>query len=247
MTRNYFPIILMTVLMGLSNEIFAQTYVGTEGLTIKTGTELSLDGFLIVPSQDLELKDNTLTKTETAIKWPVFSSINAVYHFKNPFSYSGELGLVSENDALNGNVKSNLKIAFAKAVSGDYNDFSILNSTLVSGDLILSRFTNPYVLGSLTAVSRESDVVQLVKPENFFSPNGDGINDQWVIQDIQLYPNNQVSVYDRAGRVVFQMMSYDNSWTGMYNGSLLAKGTYYYTIRLKDTIPLIKGSITIVR
>lgn len=247
MIRNCFSILLTTALIALSNPMHAQTYAGAEGMAIKAGTELSLDGFLMVPAQDLELKDNTLAKAETAIKWPVFNSINAVYHFKSPLLFTGEFGLFADDTALNGNTKSGLKIAFSNSSSSNYNDFSILNSSVINGSLVLNRLTTPFGLGSVTAVSRESVLTELVKPENFITPNADGINDRWVIQNIQLYPDNVVTVFDRAGRTVFRMSGYNNSWDGYFNGSLLTKGTYYYTIRLSKDIPPVKGFITIVQ
>lgn len=247
MIRILSPIILITVLTGLSNQVIAQTSAGPEGLSIKAGTEMSFDGLLMVPGQDLEIKDNTLVKNDAIIKWPVFSSINTVYNFKSPLLFVGEFGLTADNAALNGNSKANLKIAFAKQSSGSYTDFSILNSSIINGDLVLNRLTTPLRIGAVTAVSRESVLTDLVKPENFFTPNGDGVNDKWVIQDIQLYPGNVVTIFDRAGRTLFQMMDYNNSWDGNFNGALLTKGTYYYTIRLSKDIPPIKGFITIVR
>lgn len=247
MIRNLFPAILMTILVGLSNQLIAQTSAGAESLAIKAGTEMSFDGFLMIPGQDLELKDNTLTKTDVAIKWPVFNSINTVYNFKSPLSFVGEFGILTDNTALNGNSKANLKIAFSALTSSNYNDFSILNSSIVNGEQVLNRLTTPFRLGSVTAVTRASVLTELVKPENFFTPNADGINDKWVIQDIQLYPGNVVTVFDRAGRTVFQMTDYNNSWDGQFNGNPLIKGTYYYTISLSKNIPPVKGFITIVR
>lgn len=238
---------LMTVMMGLSNKTFAQTYAGSEGLIIKAGTELNFDGFLMVPSQNLELKDNTLVKVDAAIKWPAFNSINTVYNLKNPLSFAGEFGIFADNTALNGNSTTSLKIAFSNFNSSSYTDFSIVNSSVVSGDLVLNSLTTLFQVGSVTAVSRGSALTDLVKPENFFTPNGDGINDKWVIQDIQQYPGNLVTVFDRTGRTVFQMSNYNNSWDGHYNGNLLAIGTYYYTIRLSKDTPPVKGFITIVR
>ncbi|MBS1533168.1 MAG: gliding motility-associated C-terminal domain-containing protein, partial [Bacteroidetes bacterium] len=82
---------------------------------------------------------------------------------------------------------------------------------------------------------------------NILTPNGDGKNDTWVVKDIDLYPNNTVSVYDRAGRLVYSKHGYQNDWDGTLNGSPLTQGTYYYTIDLGVTTGVIKGFITIIR
>src|SRR3954470_18946637 len=48
-----------------------------------------------------------------------------------------------------------------------------------------------------------------IVPTNILSPNGDGSNDSWVIKDIQLYPGNIVTIYDKAGRAVYTKHNYN--------------------------------------
>lgn len=64
----------------------------------------------------------------------------------------------------------------------------------------------------------------------FFSPNGDGINDSWVIVNILKHPNNQVWIYNRSGRIILNKNSYQNDWTGTMNGNDLPEGNYFYRI-----------------
>lgn len=78
---------------------------------------------------------------------------------------------------------------------------------------------------------------------NMITPNGDGYNDTWYVENIGLYPNNQVSVFNRNGQQVFTASAYDNTW----NGDNLPDGTYYYVIEFTDTGKVIKGAITIIR
>jgi gliding motility-associated-like protein len=86
-----------------------------------------------------------------------------------------------------------------------------------------------------------------IKPNNILSPNGDGKNDAWIVKDIQSYPNNKVTIYDRAGRVIYTKNTYTNDWTGTFQGSPLAEGTYYYVIDLGTGDAPLKGFVTIVR
>ena len=65
---------------------------------------------------------------------------------------------------------------------------------------------------------------------NFFSPNGDGVNDTWQTSAIERYPNNEVWVYSRAGLLVFNKKNYQNNWNGTLNGNPLPEGSYYYLI-----------------
>ncbi len=82
---------------------------------------------------------------------------------------------------------------------------------------------------------------------NILTPNGDGKNDTWLIKDIQLFPNNTVTVYDRSGRIVYTKKGYANEWDGSFNGAPLQEDTYYYLIDLGSGNSKIKGFITVVR
>jgi gliding motility-associated-like protein/uncharacterized repeat protein (TIGR01451 family) len=76
---------------------------------------------------------------------------------------------------------------------------------------------------------------------NEFSPNGDGINETFVIDCIERFPNNRLEVYNRWGNLVFAADSYKNDWGGTSNGRAVVNGsqdlpvgTYYYILDLKD-------------
>jgi gliding motility-associated-like protein len=82
---------------------------------------------------------------------------------------------------------------------------------------------------------------------NILTPNGDGINDRWEIKNIDMYPNNEVKIFDRAGRTLYSKKGYDNSWDGTANGAALGEGTYYYIVDFGDNKGKFKGFITLVR
>ncbi|RYE20417.1 MAG: T9SS type B sorting domain-containing protein, partial [Sphingobacteriales bacterium] len=82
---------------------------------------------------------------------------------------------------------------------------------------------------------------------NVMSPNSDGTNDVFVIKNIEVYPNNDLKVFDRAGRIVFSAKGYKNTWDATINGSPLTEGTYYYVVDFGDGKMKKKGYITIIR
>ena len=84
-----------------------------------------------------------------------------------------------------------------------------------------------------------------VDATNILSPNGDGVNDNFIIRNIDMYPNNLLRIYDRAGREVYSKGDYRNEWTGTLKGNPLAEGTYYYILDFGKGKSL-KGFITIV-
>ena len=73
-----------------------------------------------------------------------------------------------------------------------------------------------------------------------FSPNNDGINDVWVINNIEYYPNSVVKVINRWGAEVFSEKGYLNTWDGVAskgssNGNKLPVGAYLYIIEANET------------
>jgi gliding motility-associated-like protein len=87
--------------------------------------------------------------------------------------------------------------------------------------------------------------------KNAFTPNGDGINDQWIVTNsTACYTQLGVVVFNRYGGVVYKNDNYQNNWNGMYNGKPVADGTYYYTITLKlinGRTATASGDVTILR
>jgi gliding motility-associated-like protein len=67
------------------------------------------------------------------------------------------------------------------------------------------------------------------------TPNGDGVNDTWVIYNIEQYPASTVRVFNRWGSEVFFAKNYQNNWDGYYKNSsqsLPDGSSYYYQIDL---------------
>jgi gliding motility-associated-like protein len=73
---------------------------------------------------------------------------------------------------------------------------------------------------------------------NVVTPNGDGLNDRFIIDCIESYPQNKVEIFNRWGDRVNFYTNYDNTtrvWDGTNeSGRLLPDGTYYYVIRIPN-------------
>lgn len=86
-----------------------------------------------------------------------------------------------------------------------------------------------------------------------FSPNGDEINDLFVMRGILSYPNNTFRIYNRWGNLVFEARPYQNTWNGKstfglrVGGDDLPEGTYFYLLNLGDGLQVIKGTIYLKR
>ncbi len=62
---------------------------------------------------------------------------------------------------------------------------------------------------------------------NIITPNNDGLNETFTIDNLKWYPQNELQLFNRWGKQVYQSSSYQNNW----NGSNLSAGIYYYYFR----------------
>jgi len=81
---------------------------------------------------------------------------------------------------------------------------------------------------------------------NAITPNGDGVNDVWRIQNLDLYDKRDVIMVNRWGNEVYRASPYQNNWGGTYNGDQLPEGTYYYVLKLGNGQE-VNGPLTIVK
>lgn len=82
-----------------------------------------------------------------------------------------------------------------------------------------------------------------LEPYNLITPNGDGKNDTWIIPNLESFPNNEVLIFNRWGKIVYQQKNYNNDWSG----DNLPDGTYYYILKIPNFKKNIEGDLTILR
>lgn len=77
-----------------------------------------------------------------------------------------------------------------------------------------------------------------------FSPNGDGKNDNFVIHGIEIYPDNELVIYNRWGNIVNSFSGYNNEWDGTSNnGEWLPNGTYFVILKIHGTDIVLTGYV----
>ena len=124
------------------------------------------------------------------------------------------------------------------------------------GEVIIETGTN--LKYSLTQGFHQPDAIVKLNPIDFsipegFSPNGDGINDLFVIRGISNYPNNSIQIFNRWGDEVYHISPYNNQWDGQtqsgytVGGTQLPIGTYFYLFNCGNGSPVIKGTIYLNR
>lgn len=91
--------------------------------------------------------------------------------------------------------------------------------------------------------------VQQVNPlviANVFTPNGDGVNDTFVIPGLETYADTELTIINRWGNTVYQKTNYKNDW----DGQGMVEGTYFYVLRAKNKAGVwdsYKGYVTLLR
>lgn len=133
---------------------------------------------------------------------------------------------------------------------------STLSSSVVYNPTAMPAQTTNYVLTVTDingCINSDDVIITVIQPEfngiisNLFTPNGDGVNDYWYIQEIQNYPENEVFVFNIYGQQIYNQKNYMNDWAGTYNGKEVPDGTYYYVLKFTDPETVLKGSIDILR
>lgn len=82
---------------------------------------------------------------------------------------------------------------------------------------------------------------------NVLTPNQDGINDQFIIENADDFCPCELLIYSWDGSMVYNQKNYDNSWSGTDNaGNVLPTGTYYYFIKSAGRL-LKKGFIDVIK
>ncbi|MFS4494799.1 gliding motility-associated C-terminal domain-containing protein [Maribacter sp. 2308TA10-17] len=115
------------------------------------------------------------------------------------------------------------------AISGDFSEGYISSDIFLPDDYSIITFGGGFTPND----------VQLAN--YILTPNGDGTNDFLVFKEIALSPNNQLEIFNRWGRLVYNVENYTNSFQGKANVSavvekntILPAGIYFYILQLSD-------------
>ena len=100
-----------------------------------------------------------------------------------------------------------------------------------------------------------SRVYDIVVPEskidclripNVFTPNGDGVNDEWIIENIELFPEAHIYVYNRWGQLLYHGRGDSQRWDGCYRGHFVPSGVYIYLVNLESVEEKYEGTVTVL-
>lgn len=125
---------------------------------------------------------------------------------------------------------NSIKILYTGA--GNY-EFS-LDGTVFQDDPTFTQV----VPGVYNAIARDKNgcglsnsfTIYVLDYPRFFTPNGDGYNDLWVIKNIDQMPDYTISIFDRYGKLLKQMNQNGSGWNGIFNGREMPSDDYWFTL-----------------
>jgi gliding motility-associated-like protein len=88
--------------------------------------------------------------------------------------------------------------------------------------------------------------IVLIAPK-FFTPNGDTYNDFWGVKGLNNYPQAEVSIFDRYGKLISVLNATKPTWDGMLNTYPLPSDDYWYVLKIDDTKPEKRGHFSLKR
>jgi gliding motility-associated-like protein len=78
-----------------------------------------------------------------------------------------------------------------------------------------------------------SEPIQTITYPNYFTPNGDGYNDTWMIR-LPVNYEAMISIFDRYGKLIKQISSFGAGWDGTYNGNLMPSTDYWFKVEYTE-------------
>ncbi len=98
---------------------------------------------------------------------------------------------------------------------------------------------------NLGTTSLKDEDVDCLRIPNAFTPNGDGPNDTWIIENLEIFPGAYVYVYNRWGQELYKGRPGDE-WDGKYNGKFVPSGTYLYVVNLYNGSKPYTGTVNVI-
>jgi gliding motility-associated-like protein len=176
------------------------------------------------------------SKTQTLTVYP----IPLASYTRDVFIYAGEKKQLDLSATGNG-----LSYKWEPAINLDKDD--IPNPVVTADSERTYTVTISSSLGCSIIEKVNVHVIPEVDTHNAFSPNGDGINDTWLLKNIEIYLNSTVEIFNRYGQRVYYSKGFYKPFDGNYKDQALPVGTYYYLINPNNGRKILTGSLTLIR
>jgi gliding motility-associated-like protein len=129
---------------------------------------------------------------------------------------------------------------------GDY-EYSLDNITFQSSNSFQNLEGGDYTVyvRQINGCGRLQHEFSILQYPRFFTPNGDGFNDQWQLKGTTTRAYT-ISIFNRFGKLIKVLNNSDNYWTGLYNGRVMPSSDYWFVIQFEDGTQR-KGNFALIR
>ena len=141
-----------------------------------------------------------------------------------PLQLVAEQSNMNEITALASGGRQGYTYYFNDVDNGEDNTFYITRT-----DTYIVRVVDENGCEATTSIFMEFIDIEI---PTFFTPDGDSLNDYWIPENIEQFPNIFINIFDRYGRKVYQLEDNERGWDGLYNDTDLPTGDYWYIIKL---------------
>jgi len=101
--------------------------------------------------------------------------------------------------------------------------------------------------GCDSIVTLQLTVYTEIIPDEYFSPNGDGVKDVWNIKNIDYVKFSSINIYDRCGKLLVRYTEHFTPWNGVCRGRQMPSADYWYVITLEEEEKQYVGHFTLIR
>lgn len=102
-------------------------------------------------------------------------------------------------------------------------------------------------LEKLFEINRIRPRLSEIEVVNTFTPNADGMNENWGVPELRFYQGSRIQVFERSGKRLFYTENPDVLWDGTFEGKAMPVGTYYWVIEVRETGETRKGLLNLIR
>ncbi|MGB0869346.1 MAG: gliding motility-associated C-terminal domain-containing protein [Flavobacteriales bacterium] len=123
----------------------------------------------------------------------------------------------------------------------NYEEKSSYQIEITVSDVLNQNFTKVFTIDIQDEIE-----LNVLENNNYLTPNNDGVNDFWVVENVELYSDYSLEIYNNTGQIIFETSSnYDNTWDGTNtDGDKVSSGVYFYVFKNKDQV--YKGNIHVL-
>lgn len=187
------------------------------------GTEIPISSSHIIAYSDIRFGETYTLKAENTL------GCASEFTFKPSNSNQPKIGLINQTN-------NSIEVI---ASGGATPYLYYFNGVGQTSPVVMNPTASSYTVQveSATGCLGEPKTIYFIKIHNAFSPNGDGINDTWTIENLDKMESYTIQIVDRYGNKVFESQNKNNVvWDGKSNGRALPTGTYWYNVVWFDAL-----------